>query len=124
MRAIRTRRCADAAAALSRTLPGTAPARLQRQLELARDVRAIRFRARLRRAAGVDDAIELDDRPPLEADRPERGDAALHVDAPASELDPLIAGRGLDRAHVLQVHHLDRLAVATDRVHRIAAALL
>src|SRR5262245_15048742 len=85
---------------------------------------AVGPRAGDRRAAGVDDAIELDDRPAVEADVPERGDAALDVHASASQFDPLVAGRRLDRADVLEMDDRDRLAVLADEAHGIAAALL
>src|SRR5258708_28366457 len=97
---------------------------LERETGLGDDVRAIGDGAGLGRAIGVHHAIELDDGPAVEADVLEGGHAALDVHTAASELDPLIAWRCVDRPHVLQVHDLDRLAMAADEGHGIAAPLL
>src|SRR3954465_14295418 len=98
--------------------------RLNREPQLVSGVVTVRDGARPRRAAGLDDAIELDDGPALVADIAQRGDARLHIDAAASELGPLVSGCGIDRLHILQVHGGDGLSVLANRLDRIAAALL
>ena len=97
---------------------------LEGESELLRHVLAVRLGAGFRRSAGIDDAIQFDDRPSAEADLAQRGDAASHVDPAAAEFDPLIPGRRRGGTHVLQVHGLDSLAVAANRRDGIAASLM